>query len=148
MWAMASCCAAAVEGRKGDGGVHGMSDKVTICGGHFLRGADEQAVDGVDGYVIVRQKGLDGEVYDGLGEGGLQIVGITFEIEDDREVDGVVRFESDMSGMKERASVKADFEVFAVEGRKRSERWAQHQGWDLHDIDVGVEREDGGGNVA
>lgn len=124
MGAVGTCLSGAMELREGDGRVQGTGDAVAVGGGDAIGCADEGAVDGVDGDVIVRLKRLVGEGHDGAPEGGLQIVGAATEIEQDGEIDGIVTFEAYVGGVKAWAGVEADVEPVEADGRKWRERSA------------------------
>ena len=126
--------------RECDGRFHSLRDAFAVGGRDVVRGAGDEAVDRVDGDVIVGPERLARESQDGIAEGGLQIERVAAEVEQDGEVDWVVPFAVHLGGVKARAGVEADVELVQADGRKWREGWAQDQCGYLHQIDVDVER--------
>ncbi len=119
-----ACLAFTVEDWSMDGRIESLRDVLAVGGGEVVEGANEGAVNGVDGNVIVGTERLGGEGEDRIAEGGLEWIGVAAGVEEDGEIDGVVGLEPRMGRVKARSGIETDLELIGGDGWEWLEKGA------------------------
>jgi len=127
-----------VESRRGECRIYSGAEERGV-GGNVVGGANENAVDGVDGDVVREVKGRGNERGNAFGEVLEQLVLFAAGVEQDREADGIISGDLHPGGMKDGAGIEADLELVQRDRRYGLSVRREDQRGDLDEVRVDVE---------